>query len=164
LATVVRDLLTQRHRIVFFTTDSVDERAIEDVLALACDGPPDPSVVRMLPGCTALSIDEFLTSVAAFDVVVASRLHAVILPHLMGIPVLALSFDPKVEAHMKAIGQEPYCVGIDCPDFETIKSRFEVLRSALQDEHTRLCVTGERFRGELDLQYERICGVAGGGG
>jgi polysaccharide pyruvyl transferase WcaK-like protein len=44
--------------------------------------------------------------------VVASRLHGIILTHLLGKPALAISYDRKVRAHAEDMGQERFCVDL----------------------------------------------------
>jgi polysaccharide pyruvyl transferase WcaK-like protein len=159
LAEVVKWLLRQGHRIVFFTTDPGDRTAVDDIQAIISGCPRDTDAIQTLPSSTEQSVDGFLKNISGVDLTIASRLHGVILSHLNATPVLALSFDPKVDAHMNAIDQKDYCLNIDHWEVETLIARFVALKSARKREQDRIRCAALRFRCELDLQYERILGT-----
>lgn len=76
--------------------DPVDRQAsmaaIEDI--------PNADVVP--PGA---SLDEQLAAIGSASLVVGMRLHALILAAAAGVPALAISYDPKVEAFAAQVGQ-----------------------------------------------------------
>lgn len=160
LAEVVKWLLEQGHRILFFTTDSIDVAAVADIQAIISGSPRDANAIQALPTSTEQSVDSFLNNISGVDLTIASRLHAVILSHLNATPVLALSFDPKVDAHMNAIEQGDYCLSIDDWELETLIRRFNALKGARKREQDRLRSAAAEFRGELDVQYDRIFGAS----
>lgn len=53
------------------------------------------------------STEEFLSLIGNFDLLIGMRLHALIFAAVMGIPFLAVSYDPKVDSFVKAIGTQP---------------------------------------------------------
>jgi hypothetical protein len=99
-----------------------------------------------------------LKGISRADLTVASRLHGVILSHLNGTPVLALSFDPKVDAHMSAVGQQDYCLNIDRLQFDVLVKRFNALKIRRENEAAHIRRRGLAFRRHLDTQYDRIFG------
>jgi len=159
LAEMVKWLLKQRHDILFFTTDSIDAAAVNDIQAIISSTPRDADAIKTLPSSTEQSVDDFLRNISGADLTIASRLHGVILSHLNATPVLALSFDPKVDAHMDAMGQKDYCLGIDHCEFEMLMPRFNALSSVRKREQDRLRSAALHFRCELDAQYERVLGL-----
>lgn len=159
LAEVVKWLLSQGHRILLFTTDPGDAAAVDDIQAIISGSPRDADAIQTLPSSTEQSVDGFLKNISGVDLTIASRLHGVILSHLNAIPVLALSFDPKVDAHMNAIDQKDYCLDIDHWEVETLIAHFNALKSARNCEQDRLRSAALRFRRELDEQYDRILGA-----
>jgi len=159
MAEVVRCLLNQGYRILFFTTDGIDAATVDDVQALVSGSPGDAGAIETLPAATEQSVDDFLKAVSRADLAIASRLHAVLLSHLNATPVLALSFDPKVDAHMNRMGQTDYCLRIDNWEVEALIARFDALRSARKSVQDRLRSDALRFRTELDAQYDRILGT-----
>ena len=61
------------------------------------------------------SVTQFLKDFEEIDVVLAMRLHAVVLPSAMGIPVIALEYMPKVGQYMRTIGQERFVLPMNVP-------------------------------------------------
>lgn len=55
--------------------------------------------------------DEMLAIISCFDLLIGMRLHALIFAAINNVPILGLSYDPKVEAFMKSIEQP--CFKID---------------------------------------------------
>lgn len=158
LAEFVTWLLRERHRVFFFTTDSPDIATVCDVQALISEAAIQPDVIEILPSSMEQSPDSLLKGICHADLIVASRLHGVILSHLDGIPVLALSFDPKVNAHMSTIGQEEYCLDIDRLELNSLVDRFTALRAARLHAQSHIRASAQLFRQRLDLQYDQILG------
>jgi polysaccharide pyruvyl transferase WcaK-like protein len=90
---------------------------------------------------------------------VASRLHGVILSHLVAIPVLALSYDPKVDAQMTIAKQKDYCLDINALELNKFIERFKALKGARIREAAHLRSDALLFREQLNSQYDRIFGV-----
>jgi polysaccharide pyruvyl transferase CsaB len=59
------------------------------------------------------TMEDVLRTIQSCDVMVAMRLHALILAAGMGIPLLAWSYDPKVDALMGRIGEERGTLPLD---------------------------------------------------
>lgn len=55
---------------------------------------------------------ELIGMLSGASFVIGMRLHAVIFASSAGVPVIGLSYDPKVDAMMNALGQ-PYSIGLD---------------------------------------------------
>lgn len=53
-----------------------------------------------------LEVEEVLALTGQMDLVIGMRLHALIMAVAQGVPVVALSYDPKVDAFMKLIANE----------------------------------------------------------
>ena len=60
-----------------------------------------------------LTAQQFITLVSSADCVLSMRLHGLICAMAMEVPMLALSYDPKVEAFMKQAGLEKFCFQYD---------------------------------------------------
>lgn len=105
LAEFVAWLSKQGHELIFFCTDNMDVHCLRDLHA-RCSVPltwlmsdaerPDPYYKE---------VDDLVAQLAQADLVVASRLHGVILAHRLAKPVLAVSYDWKVDIHMEHVGE-----------------------------------------------------------
>lgn len=159
LSEMVKWVLLQGHHVFFFTTDGPDDATVEDVKMMISAPGADSKAIETLHISTEESSENLVKGIAQADLTIASRLHGVILSHLNGTPVLALSFDPKVDAHMKAMAQEEYCLDIDYLPKDTFIERFTALRDARGQVRTHLHSRIRDFRALLDQQYDRILGT-----
>lgn len=62
------------------------------------------------------STSQLLSIVGGLDVLVSIRLHALIFAGVMGVPIVGVSYDPKIDRYLDSIGEKP--IG----DLETLKS------------------------------------------
>jgi len=159
LTEIVKWLLKEGHQLLFFATDSPDLETIKDILAAVADIPKDSNTILTLCGPVEQSINGHLHGIAEADLIVASRLHGVILSHLIALPVLAISFDPKVDAHMRSVNQMDYCMDINTFTPDAFMERFEALKAARPRETMRLHSAAQAFCQQLDVQYDRIFGL-----
>lgn len=159
LAEMVKWLIQQKHQVVLFATDSPDSETISDLQILISDGSVDTSSVEVLPGPPEQTTESLLQQIRHADLVIASRLHGVILSHLIAIPVLAISYDRKVDVHMSEIGQSEYCVNIDQVDASTLIERFSALQDVRERESAHLKRAVQLNREQVDAQYDRLLGA-----
>ena len=54
-----------------------------------------------------LSTAEILSLVGCMDILISIRLHALIFAGVMGVPMLGISYDPKIERFLDSIGEKP---------------------------------------------------------
>jgi len=160
LAEIVKWLLSQGHQLIFFATDSPDLETIKEIVASVSGSRNDAGAFRILPGPVEQSVKSHLDAIAQADLIVASRLHGVILSHLISLPVLALSYDPKVDAHMESVNQTDHCLSIDAMKLDIFIKRFEALAATRLRVAAHLRSTALRFRQELDLQYDQLFGAS----
>lgn len=59
---------------------------------------------------------EFMSLIGCMDAVIANRLHALVFASLMGVPVTAISYDPKIDSFIQLIGESL------CGTVETVKA------------------------------------------
>jgi len=156
---VVKRLLKERHQVLFFATDGPDVETIHDIQAMISDSSIDSDAIRSLPGPSQLTTDGLLKGICRADLIIASRLHGVILSQLIATPALALSYDPKVDVHMSEIGQKEYCLHVDHVQAQTVIERLHALKQARSKEAVRLRAAGELLRQQLESQYDRLLGT-----
>ena len=159
LAEMVKWLIKQKHQVLLFATDGPDVETIRDLQVMIADGSVDARSVRVLPGPPEQTTEGVLQRICQADLVIASRLHGVILSHLIAIPVLAISYDRKVDVHMSGIGQSEHCVNIDHVDASMLIERFGALRDVREQESALLTRAVQLYREQVDAQYDRLLGA-----
>lgn len=159
LANIAKWLLKEGHQLLLFATGGPDLETINDLLTGIADTPNHSAAIRALPGPFEQSINSHLEGIGQADLIVASRLHGVILSHLVAIPVLALSYDPKVDAQMTIAKQKDYCLDINALELNKFIERFKALKGARIREAAHLRSDALLFREQLNSQYDRIFGV-----
>ena len=118
-------LLAQNYQLEIFTSDVLtDFLSIEDLkkrlLAGVSAEEAGRVVIRPLP-----TLKELLLQMSGFDFVVTSKFHGVIFSHLLGKPVIALSYLPKIDDLMRAVGHERYCLDVEHFDVDTLVKSFQ---------------------------------------
>lgn len=109
LRAVVAHLASRGRIVVLFTSNRVDRVAVEDLLRGLDDSLVSSGRVRRVDSD---SLPALLEALEACHVVIATRLHAVILAQRLARPVIAISFDRKVDEQMKQAGMAEFCVDI----------------------------------------------------
>ena len=91
---------------------------------------------------TPLTVDEVMGYTSAFEFIIGMRLHSLIMAAAAKVPMVALSYDPKVTDFMKDMNI-PYCI-----DVENMKE------DELLKEVQRLMVNKELIKKHLEAVYE----------
>lgn len=84
--------------------ERVDQAVIGRVARRIADDVP--SLVLKAP----LVTDELIATLGSLDMLVSMRLHACLLAHRMGCPVVGIAYDPKVANHFAELGRSHACV------------------------------------------------------
>jgi polysaccharide pyruvyl transferase WcaK-like protein len=155
LAAFVAWLLKKRYRILLFPGGSVHDRyAIQDLKNFLKEERSDQHHEIMDPPIE--TVDALINHLLAVDIVVASRLHGVLLSHVIYKPVLAISYHDKIDSLMRDLGQAEYCLNIDNFEVEDLKKRFAALESGRHLVQAQIVKKMQRYRQALSEQYERI--------
>jgi len=85
-----------------------------------------PTVVLRAP----LSPEDLVATLASLDVLVSMRLHACLLAHRLGRPVVGIAYDPKVANHFAELGRTAQCLPLPLPDLGLERA----LQAALDEE------------------------------
>jgi polysaccharide pyruvyl transferase WcaK-like protein len=158
LAETVKWLIEERHRVLLFATDSPDVLTIADLRAMIPECFTVGGLVEVVPAPPYQTVEGLLQLIAGMDLVIASRLHGVLLSHLMAVPVLAISYDRKVDVHMNEIGQMEHCVNFDRMDTRMLIERFRALGAVRARESAHLTRMVQGYRDQLEAQYDRLLG------
>jgi polysaccharide pyruvyl transferase WcaK-like protein len=105
MTSVVSQLLNLDYFLVFVWSGSIDQCLITEILSRV-----DSELRPKLDGQTYIAHLEqwrdLVSVLRSTDVMIASRLHSTLLGFLAQIPVVALSFDPKVDSAMQDLQQQ----------------------------------------------------------
>jgi polysaccharide pyruvyl transferase WcaK-like protein len=105
------------------------------------------------------TVDDYLDAVRAAQVVVASRLHAVILALVAGAPVVAVSFSRKVRRQMEDAQLADSCLDLDRVQASELLARVD---DALRDpaaSRARVEQVRTRLRRELSGHFDRLAAL-----
>jgi polysaccharide pyruvyl transferase WcaK-like protein len=158
LTDVAEQLIRSDFELVLVASDGPDKHTVErlrDGLSKRIDQPLfDKIEVPVVD-----TVDEFLEQAARCEILIATRLHGVVLSHLVGTPALAISYDRKVEEHMRVIGQSQYCIDVADFDPDRALKRVHDLMANAEEERLSILRKGQEFRKRLDRQYDRVLGT-----
>ena len=126
--------------------DDDDREVGEQVKALLKGGAP-PILVDHVPRA-----DEFLKLAVDADLVIGMRLHSLVLASAVGVPCLALSYDPKVRNFMTSIGADDWVLSMEDASFEALRRMAD---AALAGGYPSALI-GERIAGAQRLGKDDI--------
>lgn len=87
------------------------------------------------------SQEEMLERIRLCDFLVSGRFHCILLPYLLGKPVVGMAYHAKTVELMRSMGQADYCVDIERFDARELDACFE-----------RLCAHADELRAQLALR------------
>jgi polysaccharide pyruvyl transferase WcaK-like protein len=156
LATFSSWLLAHDYDVEIFTGEiSVDRYAIEDLRrrlpasmlrhgrAKACCHP-------------MYSLKDLLVQMSTFDFVITSKFHGVIFSHLLGKPVIALSYHHKIQDLMRASQHGQYCLDIDNFEVGSLVNVFGLLVDNNDDLKARFHHTARMYGSALQAQFDEL--------
>jgi polysaccharide pyruvyl transferase WcaK-like protein len=156
LACFMAWLIQNEYNIKMFSSCVGESSAIiEDLKIILRNNGIEFSEDRII-NTSILTVDDLMSQMAMASMVVASRLHSVLLATLLNKPVIALSYHFKVDMLMKEMGQTEYCLRIDRFNVEELKEKFISLKANREAIETQLKQQTQRCRDTLDEQYKYL--------
>jgi polysaccharide pyruvyl transferase WcaK-like protein len=148
-------LIEERYSILFFATAAHDKPVL-DLMIAKLEKKFNSSLAAQVSRPDIETIADLFKWLPNVGFVVASRLHGILLSHLINKPVLAISYDRKVRTYMEDIGQEEYC--LDIHDFHPndLKNRFSSLEAHAACLRERIRAAVANYQCMLDLQYDQV--------
>jgi polysaccharide pyruvyl transferase WcaK-like protein len=149
-------LLAQNYDLEFFTSDiGVDKYAMDDLMERVVVRTPAHLSHRVV--CrSVLDLGQLLGQMAAFDFVVTPKFHGVVFSHLLGKPVIALSYLPKIDYLMRRAGHDHYCMSIEEFDLHLLMDKFTSLVHA-KEKVERLCrETSILYANALRVEFDNV--------
>lgn len=97
-----------------------------------------PALVLRAP----LSTGQLIATLASLDALVSMRLHACLLAHRLGRPVVGIAYDPKVAQHFAELGRGATCLSLPLDADALDRALARVLAEGGLDEATNAALRG----------------------
>ena len=153
LAQAVAQLVADGWDYEWLVSDLQDRHAVEEVRALV---DADTAGHEVRPARPISGVADLLDVLSRLDLLIASRLHGLLLGFVMGIPAIALSYERKVDALMKDFDVTRYRLDIRTftpADLLATVRRIHGERAAVAAGITRRAAA---YRSAVDAQYDRV--------
>ena len=149
----------QRYIVHLFPTQlRADLRVIRDLTAtLEAKGIRLPATQLLHAQVTG--VESLAATVAAVDLVVATRFHALVMALRAGTPVLALSSQPKTDDLMADMGLSAYRVSIDNIQLDSLTARFTELSEHAASLREQIQRRVRALRREVDECLDELLGA-----
>ncbi len=144
--------------VILFGTDRPDREPVAECHArvmAALDAPGRERVRLVMPERTGA----LLELIGSCDLVVAARFHGVLLSHVAGRPVLAVSHERKVATLMNELGHDAYCAPIDELDPAAASARIDELLRDHDAVSARIRDVAASYRRRVDEQFDQVFGA-----
>jgi polysaccharide pyruvyl transferase WcaK-like protein len=155
LVDFVRATAKRGYSIVLFSSDGPDEKIVGDIVEVLTQE-NDPDVVGKVTHPCTRTLPDLLEQLSRVDFVVASRLHGVLLSHRFRLPVLAISYDRKVDTYMEDVGLSKYRLDIHQVGTETLLEVFEAMVESADSIRSTLAEINDRYARDLQRQYDVV--------
>lgn len=151
-------LLALGHEVVVFMTDR-DHAAVRDTVAAMGDlKAAERSRLRVVETGT---VPALLAVLGTLDLVVAARLHGVLIAQLAHLPVLAVAHERKVRTLMRDGGLERYCVEISDARPHVLAERLEAIAAERFHVAAQTAAYVAGCRGLVEAQFDSLFGQEG---
>lgn len=151
-------LLEQGYRVEFFSSDVVgDIYAIADLRQrlLLRATQEQAAALSFRP---MLTLRELLQQIAGFDYVVTCKFHGIVFSQMLQKPVLSLSYLPKMDHLMSAVGRPEYSIPIDRFELEPLKQQFRLLVNEHEQIRSLFQTTTAEHNRALQADFNRLFG------
>jgi polysaccharide pyruvyl transferase WcaK-like protein len=144
------------YKVVLFSSQTRTDKPIVQNLKIDIENACSPNVTKGIEVAASDSLDNLLRLMASVDMVVATRLHGVLLALVMHKPVLAISYSRKVTDLMNVMDLPQYCIDLDNLEKSALEKKFRLLESDMENVKREVAVRVRKFGDELDRQYRGV--------
>jgi polysaccharide pyruvyl transferase WcaK-like protein len=148
-------LLDQGYRVRILMGDAGDQKAVDDLIAdltSKCEGHP----LERITANTIKNLHELMVEIAATDIVVATRFHNVVCALKLCRPTISISYAPKNDELLAAMGLGRYSQFIERLDVEKLIEQFKALLNEQQQHRASLTLFNDGYRDRLRAQNMMI--------
>jgi polysaccharide pyruvyl transferase WcaK-like protein len=160
IAEVISQLVTSGYFVVLvWSSAGDDDKAVSDLLA-CLDEKSKAEINSQIYIPKITNWKELVAVLRDVDILVASRLHSTILGFLTNTPVVAISFDPKVDWVMQDVGQTDYLLHINNFMPEDVLQALQRLSRNRKEILEQIAAYRQRISALLSLQYDTLAKIA----
>jgi len=150
VAELVRGMVTDDWSVRFLVVNPKDEAAT--VAAIRRAAVPEERVELR----RTFTVPDFLDAVGECTVLVAERLHALVLGAVAAVPLVGLEYQPKCGDFLASVGAEAHTVRTDRVDADLVREYVDAFAGAREGESARLLGRVEVLRARLSEELTRI--------
>jgi polysaccharide pyruvyl transferase WcaK-like protein len=155
LCVFIQELIRLGNLVILYSTDTCDRHVVADIVARLSKN-KELEIEDRLSVAHCDTAADLLKELAHVDFVVASRLHGILLPNLLALPVLAISYDRKVDTYMNDMGMANYCLDIHKLEAESIMKAFQSLTLNSRDIIQNLANKKKDYARDLQTQFDLV--------
>jgi polysaccharide pyruvyl transferase WcaK-like protein len=155
MTTFIEWLLDQGYRVRILMGDAGDQKAVGDLLenlSPRWEGAPSERITAN----TIKDLHELMVAIAATNVVVATRFHNIVCALKLCRPTISISYAPKNDELLAAMGLGKYCQFIERLDVGKLIEQFNALLKEQQQHRASLVVLNNGYRERLRAQNMMI--------
>ncbi|MBK8904174.1 MAG: polysaccharide pyruvyl transferase family protein [Anaerolineaceae bacterium] len=161
MATFVLWLLEKQYAIMFLPGEvHFDQLVISDLIEVLKQK-NTTNLDEFLLRPTILTVDDLMANLKVLDYVVASRFHNILLSQLVNKPVLAISYQEKIDDLMTEVGQKDHFEQIGKFEVDALKEKFSSLEANRTDIICQVAKRASEYKASLDEQYENVFQMIG---
>ncbi len=131
-----------------------DRYLAERLLQTVAERLPDAPPLSLLP--PPKSLEDLLAGIAGCDALIGMRLHALLLAANAGVPVVAWSYDPKVDALMSRLNAEERSLPVDADPSQAAEMALTAIAHASGGSERSASETVEGLRREARRTVELL--------
>lgn len=155
LAAFAEHLIDNGYPVFFFPTQLKDLNVADEVVR-AMRPECAARLVQPEPVKRPHTVDELMRTIAAADIIVATRFHGTLLPLHARRPVLAICYHRKMRDLMRAMGQERYAIDFDDLSVTGLIDRFHQLEQNRIEAAAQITKADDGCVSALESQYRAI--------
>lgn len=146
-------LLAEGYALEIYCSDVMDFYSLEDLRERLKISLGATSNLTFRPAPT---LRELFLQMSTFDFVVTSKFHGVIFSHLLGKPVMALSYLPKFHHLMQAVGHEQYCMEAEQVTAGWLIEQFKRMVAESDQLKALFRETSARYSKALAAEFDKV--------
>jgi polysaccharide pyruvyl transferase WcaK-like protein len=156
LVSFCKYLISNDYNVVFFPTqERMDTPIIQKIEAELRQDANFQRTKYIYPN-DQIKVEELLYAITKMEIVVASRLHGILLSTLVSKPVLAISCNKKVTTLMNDLGLKEFIIDVNHIEYETLIVVFKKLYQLKSEVGKQLQDTIDKYQIKLHEQYQKI--------